>query len=531
MRRLAVSPTEDRYDDENSIEEVAASLNNEDDYDDDDYSRSGYTGSYTSGRRSGTYSPSYTGSPHTRTGSPYTGSGSYTPSYTGSPSFVSLPTFGTAARRTPPIPSQDPTARLSKITERTEEPSRPVSMAQSDTRRALNPAGRPISGHSRASTDPSSDKTLPQPGRLSELRAVFEQGQTPTHSRTGSNPSYTSSSPFGTSFGYTAGTQTNTFSNSFSGTPTGYGSRPSSPTKSGGSSGSYTESRSTFTHGATTASGTRTGVSETDGYTQTHTPASQTQSAWTTTDSYTRTGTGTGSYSTPFTEDDATTKTSVTPRSGSTLRKPQTLSHSPLASVRNIVAQWKERTPAERKSQSPGSAASLSPPLKAGQRERDDGLRGLRRNLEGARERLIQSRAISGGAETSRAASGGRQQPLPSQSDKKEQQPQQQAGKPMRSLEEDAGDTGSVRSGQGIDLAEFGNYAQSQEPVCFLTIVFERIVYIFSSPFTWDAFGILTFTPHLPIAGRGVMRFSTHTCSCSPGLLPVEEGESLHSIS
>ena len=471
MRRAAVSPTDDTYDEENSIEEVAASLNNESDYDDDDNSRSGYTGSYTSGRPSGTYSPSYTGSPYTRTGSPYTGSGSYTPSYTGSPSFVSLPTFGNTTRRTPPIPTQDPTARLSKITEKTEEPSRPVSMAisnQSDTRRA-NPAARPVSGHSRASTDPSSDKTLPQPGRLSELRAVFEQGQTPTHSRTGSTPGYTSSSPFGTSLGYTAGTQTNSFTNSFSGTPTGYSSRPSSPTKSGGSSGSYTESRSAFTQRPTTTTGTRSMFSETEGYTQTNTPTSHTQSAWTTTDSYTRTGTGAGSYSTPFTEDD-TTKTSVTTRSGSALRKPQTSPRSPLASVRNIVAQWKERTPAERKSQSPGSAASLSPPLKAGQRERDDGLRGLRRNLEGARERLIQSRAVSGGAGTSsRPPSGGHQQPQPPRREKKEEHLQQRASEPSRSREEeDAGDTGSVKSGQGIDLAEFGNYAQSQEPVCTL---------------------------------------------------------------
>ena len=76
----------------------------------------------------------------------------------------------------------------------------------------------------------------------------------------------------------------------------------------------------------------------------------------------TQTGTNTRSYT-----DTATftnTRTSITPPS--TLHRPQTISRSPLTSVRNIVALWKERTPTfsrpSAKSSVAGSMTSASPP-------------------------------------------------------------------------------------------------------------------------------------------------------------------------
>ena len=57
--------------------------------------------------------------------------------------------------------------------------------------------------------------------------------------------------------------------------------------------------------------------------------------------------------------------TSITPTS--TLRRPQTSPCSPLTSVHNIVAAWKERTPSLTKSPQSPTESTTSPSSKAGQ--------------------------------------------------------------------------------------------------------------------------------------------------------------------
>ncbi|KAF8963375.1 hypothetical protein BDZ97DRAFT_1919814 [Flammula alnicola] len=89
----------------------------------------------------------------------------------------SIPLSSQASSSSTPSGPIDPRARLSRITERTEE-SRPTSTAFSTTNvtRPANPTpdtlrrsallGGGTPSHSRSSTDPSSDRTLPPPGRL-----------------------------------------------------------------------------------------------------------------------------------------------------------------------------------------------------------------------------------------------------------------------------------------------------------------------------------------------------------------------------
>jgi hypothetical protein len=115
---------------------------------------------------------------------------------------VSLPIF---SPRSPPPQTVDPQARLSRITELTEE-SRPISIAASATSlsRPANPTpdglrrsailGVGSASHSCASVEPGPDPTLPSPGRLNELRAVFES-QSPAGPRAASTPGFRSSSP------------------------------------------------------------------------------------------------------------------------------------------------------------------------------------------------------------------------------------------------------------------------------------------------------------------------------------------------
>jgi hypothetical protein len=402
---------------------------------------------------SGSYSPGTGG----RSFSSATGTFTYgTGSYTGSPSFVSLPTF---SPRSPIQQPLDPRVRLSRITERTEE-SRPSSgtftITASNIIRAANatPDGLRRSSilgttpsHSRFSTDPSSDRTLPPAGRLSELRAVFEsQSPSGSHSRAASSPGFRSSSPM---FGI--GQSTTTYPSY------GQSSRPSSPSKSGsGSSGSYgttsflqstsllsppnrptTTTPSDFR--STTPGGTRTGSYTTPSYTadtwtNTHTPVGSYTTPDTTEKSYNDSKTYTGSYS----DTDNLTRT---PTSG--LRRPQTSPRSPLTSVRNIVNLWKERTPAAGRTgekSAPGSTSSVSPPQAIS--PENDGLYGIRRRVEGARARLREARAVSNPAQTNT-------RPIPG----------------------DNGDSASIRSGRsgvfppGFDMNELSNYAQTAEPV------------------------------------------------------------------
>lgn len=376
MRRINLSPSpshrrsdsdyDDSYDDDNSIDEVEATLNNLDsELDDTEQALSSW---------------SSTGTPRTFTSSSFTGS-----PYTGSPSYVTLPAFNT---RSPP-PAGDPRFRLSRVTERTEEgtQSRPVSgISAADTRlatpdplrRSAFLSGTASPAHSRASSDSGPARELPPPGRANQLIAVFETNS-PTpgtgHARAASTPAGPRSiSPY-----YTASTNLN------SGTgPSGTYSRPSSPSKSSSTGFTPTTTMSTLLsppYYTSTMSGAR--PSTADG------GSSFTPSTFTT-----MTGQTPGQTTSTFTG----TSTTPTRTPTSTLRRPQTSPRSPLASVRNIVALWKERTPTRSpaKSATTASAGSVSPPPQQTSEAVPQGLFGIRRS---ASARLRAQRAAEGGQE------------------------------------------------------------------------------------------------------------------------------------
>ncbi|KAK1227533.1 hypothetical protein PQX77_009440 [Marasmius sp. AFHP31] len=377
MYRLSRSPrtdtrsfSDDSYEDSNSIDEVEATLNNLDD-ELDDTEQAVSTWSSNSSNPPGQAPSSYSSTGY---GS-YTGTGTYsytaTPSgFSGSQSFSSLPTLlGSHSPilsqipRYPP-PSNDPRIRLSHITERTERTeSRPVSGVSSQgttiparPRSAFIP--RSPGGHGRSTTDPG-DRDLPPPGRANELIGLFEA---------------TSS--------------------------TGSGSRSSSPTKLSATSSSYTRSQTPTATYSTLMSpplrpSTTTGAST---FTSTGiTPTTLTSF----TPTVTQTGTATGS---------GTTERAP----GNTLQRPeQTAPRSPLSSVRNIVALWKERTPTKGHARGGSvSSASVSPTPESRQLRRDsedpvagpstrpgegDGLFDLRRRASGR---------MSGEGDRQSAASG-----------------------------------------------------------------------------------------------------------------------------
>ncbi|KAG6841362.1 hypothetical protein C0991_011905 [Blastosporella zonata] len=429
MRRITVSPTPsqqnsdtDSYTDSNSIDEVNATLNDlEDEFNDTEQALTEWSStgpSYSSATRS------------------YTGTGTFTGTgYTGSPSYVTLPTVTLRSTSTPPV---DPRARLSKITERTEESSRPVSAALSagTATRPANPTpdafrrsvllGGTSSSHSRSSTDPG----LPPPGRANELIAVFETNS--PQGRNASTPGERVTSPFySTSYGsrpsspskssasYTA-TDTRPTGSSFlspatrpstsmsgdgtfrSTTPGGTFSRTTdsylTPSYTTQSPSTFSRATYTDTNAPTYTADSRTYTGTTPSYT-TQSPSTFSRTTYTDTNAPTYTGTDTRTYTgtdtrtytgtdtRTFTTDtragagtrpytDTFTGTSVTPTS--TLRRPQTSPRSPLTSVRNIVALWKERTPSKSRSpkKSAGSAGSISPPPEA------EGLFGKRGNIQ-----------------------------------------------------------------------------------------------------------------------------------------------------
>lgn len=462
MRRITVSPSpskqySDSYSDDNSLEEVEATLNNlDDEFDDTEQALTQWSHGSSSG-------PSYT----LGTGS-YTGTSTYT-GYTGSPSFLSLPTF---TPRTGPASIIDPHARLSKITERTEE-SRPSSgsFSAAGAARPANPTpdafrrsghlAAASSAHSRSSTDPGLERDLPPPGRTTELIARFETNSPAGgHLRTASAPGAQASSPF-TASQSTPNIPTSTgygSSNGYGyGSTYGYSSRPSSPTKSrsGGSSGSYTDTRPTAssllsptsrpltstvgdaTFRSTTPGGTYLGTgSYLSPATYTQTPSAFSTNAHTgtytdtNTGTRTETGTGTDTYSGTFTG----TNTLTTPTS--TLRRPQTSPRSPLASVRNIVALWKERTPSAArsgKSSAPGSATSVSPPPDG------EGLFGIRRRAQRVGARLREREGGNGGSD-----------PVTPR---------------RRGPEARSRSVGEGKLPPGLDVAELAPYTQSNEAV------------------------------------------------------------------
>ncbi len=339
MRRINISPPDDSWDEEDSVDEVEATLNNlENDLDETEQAVSSWSSS-----QSGSYS--YTGT--------FTPSGSYTGTYTGSPSYLSLPSVlgtphSTATSFPPPAGNSD--IRLSRITERTEPSSRPVS-GTSLLPRATNPVADPVRrsflggaispSHSRSSTDPGSDRDLPPPGRTNELIARFETNSPgPGHYRSGSAPG---------------------------------GRRSPSPTKSTSSSSGSSETRPTTTFSTFLSPARPSTVASTSTYTGA-TPSTYTSTSNTYTTDPSRTFTTLTSSQTQ-----TQTGTSTTPTSA--LRRPERTSQRyPLASVRNIVALWKERTPSRspnKAASSVGSDSAVSPPPDPV--PRDDGLFGIRR--------------------------------------------------------------------------------------------------------------------------------------------------------
>ena len=322
---------------------------------------------------------------------------------------------------------------LSTISEHTEERSRPNSFAQSsgqgsrpntmysipsipsENRRSANAdewASPAL--HTRSATDPTSNSPAPYTGRVvnapgrraGELIAFFEEKRAETesprlygHSRTLSaplgprspaprSPAPRSPSPYTTTMSQSMSTFGHSASNSFGyGSTTGYGSstygynssRPSSPSKSRGGSAVGSSIMSPPQRG-TTLSTTDSRLYTTSG---TYTPTVQARSG---SETYTGTASGaSGAYSSTFTGFTST----ATPTS-STLRRPQTSPRSPLSSVRNIVAAWKERTPSLSKSNAARSTATTPSPSQGA-----EGLFSIRRRADRGAARL-RDRAYAG---------------------------------------------------------------------------------------------------------------------------------------
>lgn len=454
MRRVNISPTPDYEEEGDSIDEIQESLSNIDDqFDDTENALTEWSdtrpSSYTSSRPY-TGSPSFSNLPH------YSSDGSQTHSYV-SGSVLS-----------PPPTGYDPRARLSRITERTEEPStRPSSAAYSTNvlrRSAL------LGGHSRAATDPSGDNTLPPPGRATQLISIFESQTSASspgsHSRSASTPGFRAESPrygprsasptktmstssttsYGSYIGSTLESRPNTssllsppsrpFTSTGTRTLSGTHSRTYSDSNVESTAAPYTETGTPYTYGSQTITDNRT-------YDDSRTFDSRTYDSRTTTNTYTEaTSTPTATSWTPT----ATSRTPTGPTTtNTTLRRPQASPRSPLTNVRNIVAMWKERSPV---AGGPGSPEKSPTKLKPGKVENltkskaeesdepDDGLGGIRRRMQRARERdglRGVSPSGSGNFRDSRSS--------------------------MRSR----------KSGvlpPGFDLSQFSAYTQSDDPVC-----------------------------------------------------------------
>ncbi|KAF4603193.1 hypothetical protein EYR38_003603 [Pleurotus pulmonarius] len=520
MRRITVSPSpssEDsngHYEEENSFDdadEVAATLNTlEDDINEteDLWTRTG-SSTATPSSYSGTYS------------------GSYTPT---SSSLAPLPPTGTFPRAGH-IP--DPQIRLSIISERT-EPSRPTSGAYSTTQYARPNAPTPdahrrsgVSSHTRSSTDPNTDRELPPPGRAIELIARFETNSPGGgHLRTSSAPGgprspspYMSASQSTPHLPSTAGYN---YTSSYGyGSAYGYGSRSSSPSKSSSSiSSSASEERISNTlstlatqravtstsgdtrflttdTGSQTPTGSRTGTGylSPSAYTNTFTNTgsqtpTRTGTGYLSPSAYTGTFTNTG-YTGTYTESDTFTGTGTTP-TGSSLRRPQNISpRSPLTSVRNIVAAWKERTPASgaRAGGRTSSVTSTTPPG-----EGEGGLFGIRRGARRVGQRIGQ--AIMGGPEesvTSATPRSARSSGLP----------------------------------PGLDIADLIPYTQTNEQPQHIGLLWYLNVHA-SPPYRWQRCQALLY-PHMlllswlaPGGGRGIVAVDLLNCTnVQPVLTPT----------
>ncbi|EIN14499.1 hypothetical protein PUNSTDRAFT_140778, partial [Punctularia strigosozonata HHB-11173 SS5] len=392
------------------------------------------------------------------------------------------------------LPERD-RRHLSTITERTEGSSRPLS-----------------GGHSRYATDPGATPTpervlaIPRshtpdrgivrahtPGRrVGELAAFYEErSTTPGHRRTPSAPAGPRSpSPYaGTSTGYGYGTTTGydnstglTGLTSSRYTATGYGTTTGYSTSGyGGSSGysSPTKSRSTISSGSsgydpTTLSSLLSPPLRTDTPTNTRTDNTRT------------TETYTSNTFTTFSGTNSTTATSSTATPTATgLRRPQTSPRSPLTSVRNIVAAWKQRTP----SLGTGKGLKKDSPSPT----RDEGLFSLRRRAERGEARL------------------------------REEALQERRSGP--SLREPAGRSEMASFGSAVippafDISELGAYANargSQEPLRIGLLWYLNVHG--SEPYRWQRCQALLY-PHMlllswiaPAGGRGVVTLDLLNCT------------------
>ncbi|KIK92900.1 hypothetical protein PAXRUDRAFT_549188 [Paxillus rubicundulus Ve08.2h10] len=370
MRRVNISPTRspnsyDSYSEENSLRETAeveAALNvldNELESTEDmltEWSRSSGPSSYTEA----------------------------TPSYS-----TSLDTYSIYNREG---------NRLSTISEHTENiPSRPVSYLR-DGPRPANPTpdgnrlfshrlstASPGHLHSRSATDLTSDRPVGR--RTGDLIAFFEdRSTTPSdtsfgHSRTTSMPGNRAQSPFfphGQSTPYMSSTTSYGYTTTGYSMSTGCGSRPSSPTKSkaGSSISSSSSSISEALSSTSLLSPPTAGPTMTTSRSGTQLSPSDFAST----------------FSNTFTASRSATNTSIITPTVSPLRRPQTSPRSPLTSVRNIVAAWKERTPSLGKTQS-STESTVSIPGKT------EGLFSLRRRASRAenhsRERVANSQPSS----------------------------------------------------------------------------------------------------------------------------------------
>ncbi|KAI6020170.1 hypothetical protein PISMIDRAFT_203836 [Pisolithus microcarpus 441] len=349
MRRVNLSPrgSSETFHEEDSIEdaaEVEAALNDVDrEFENtEDLLTEWSRGTSTSG-------PTYTGT---------------TPSYS-----TSLDTYAIYNREG---------NRLSTISERTENiPSRPTSYGARGVaegqRLSAHRSGTASPGlHTRAVTELAADRA---PGRRTgDLIAFFEdRAATPSetsfgHTRTSSAPGYHSRSPLfpmsqstphlGSTTGY--------------GTSTGYVSRPSSPAKSKAGS---------------TVSSVSSSVSDSLSMSSLLSPPTRGPTTVTRSGTQLSPSDFASTFSNTFTASrTASNTTNVTP-TVSSLRRPQTSPRSPLTSVRNIIAAWKDRTPSLDKTPKSPSDTTTSPPSNTGPGGRGDGLFSLRRRAS-QRERV-----------------------------------------------------------------------------------------------------------------------------------------------
>ncbi|KAK2460787.1 hypothetical protein APHAL10511_007257 [Amanita phalloides] len=493
MRHVALSPlasynSTDSYSDHHSIDEVEAALNNlENDIDDTEQALTEWSHGSSSHR-----APSYT-------------TDSLTDSYSGTYSHsasINLPSIGS---RPSPTPAGAQAARLSRITEYTEESRssgatpashvpRPTSTTGGGLRRSALFTG--ATAHARSSTDPVGDPTLPPRGRATELIAVFEtQAPGVAHTRAASAP-MRSASPFNAPSQITSTVQTTT-GYTYGHTSFGFNSRSSSPTKSrDGSTLSYTDTRPTMStllspppppsksgesKLRTMAPGTTESHTATGSYLSPRTQSSSTFTGLSPTQTNTRTS-ATDVYSN--TVSGATSMTST-----STLRRPQTSARSPLASVRNIVALWKERTPAASRqaaSRLSTSMATLSSSSQAGQ-----GFVAIRERVQRAGERLREGNLHT--SELARETAGGNGE---------------------ASLR-------TTRSGglpPGFDLAELSHYAQSNEAPLHIGLLWYLNVHA-PPPYRWQRCQALLY-PHMlllswiaPGGGRGIVALDLLNCT------------------